>query len=62
MAKIKFDKDACIGCGACAAVCPDNWDLDGEKAKPKTLNPKTIGCNNDAADACPVNCISVSEK
>ena len=31
---IKHDINACIGCGACAAICPDNWEMDGGKAKP----------------------------
>lgn len=59
MVKITYKKEDCIGCGACAAVCPDNWELVGDKAKPKNLNPKEVGCNQDAADGCPVNCISV---
>lgn len=26
--KIKFDKEVCIGCGACTSVC-DNWVMEG---------------------------------
>ena len=61
MVKISYDKNACIGCGACAAICPDNWELKGDKAKPKTLAPKEVGCNQDAADGCPVSCIKVQK-
>ena len=32
--KIKI-KEECIGCGACQAMCPAVFELDGEKAKVK---------------------------
>ncbi|MBR9707697.1 MAG: ferredoxin, partial [Candidatus Diapherotrites archaeon] len=28
--KIDHDKPTCIGCGACAALHPDNWEMDAE--------------------------------
>ena len=31
---IKLDKEACIGCGACASLC-DNWVMEGDKARPR---------------------------
>ncbi|MFH1638346.1 MAG: ferredoxin [Candidatus Woesearchaeota archaeon] len=64
--KIKFDKEACIGCGACAAECPENWEMDDSgdtyKAKPKKLELKTeeeISKNKAAAEICPVQAIKV---
>ena len=27
MVKITQDIDACIGCGACAAICPKDWEF-----------------------------------
>jgi ferredoxin len=57
--KIVHDKKACIGCGACAAVCPDNWVVEGGKAKPKKTKVDDIGCNKEAADGCPVQCIKI---
>ena len=59
---IKHDINACIGCGACAAICPDNWEMEGGKSKPTKTNLEDVGCNEDAADACPVQCITVEEK
>jgi len=61
MVKIELDEDnPCIGCGACAAVCPDNWVLgDDGKAKPKKAEVKEIGCNQEAADSCPVGHIKI---
>jgi len=60
--KIEVDQGACIGCGACAAQC-DNFEIDSEgKAQPKKKEVKDIGCNQDAADACPVSCIKIIKK
>ncbi len=28
--KIKVNEDACIGCGACQAICPDVFELNDE--------------------------------
>lgn len=69
---IQKQKD-CIGCGTCVVLCPDFWEMDeGGKAKPKQgrRNEKTGDyefeiedskgvCNKDAAEACPVQIISI---
>lgn len=60
--KIEFNKEVCIGCGTCAAVCPDNWVMDGDKAKPLKTELKEVGCNKEAADACPVQAIRIAKK
>ncbi len=60
--KITQDHDACIGCGACVAICPDNWEMKDGKAVPKETEPDDAGCNQQAADSCPVNCIKVETK
>lgn len=57
--KIEFDKEKCIGCGACVATCEENWEMDGDKAKPKKTVLDDIGCNQAAADGCPVECIKI---
>ena len=64
MAKIKiiYDKEACIGCGSCEAVCPENWKLEGDKAIPKKLELNDVGCNQEAADSCPVSAIKIVKK
>jgi ferredoxin len=59
--KITQDVDACIGCGACTTVCPANWKMQGDKAKPVKTELDNIGCNQEAADVCPVQCIQVKE-
>ncbi len=62
MPKIIHDRDACVGCGACVSVCPDNWEMaeDG-KAKCKNTEVEEIGCNKQAAEICPAQCIKIEE-
>lgn len=58
--KVEIDVDACIGCGACTSC--DNFELgDDGKAKAKQAELDEIGCSQEAADACPVNCIKITE-
>ncbi len=60
MVKIIHEREKCIGCGACAAVCPVNWVMaDDGKSKCKSTSPKTAGCNKEAESSCPVQCIHV---
>lgn len=60
--KIIHERNKCIGCGACTAICPDNWMMakDG-KSKPKKIELTEIGCNQEAADSCPAECIHVKK-
>lgn len=62
--RIELNEEECIGCGACEAQCPDNWEMDTEKmkAKPKKRVVKEIGCNKDAAEVCPVDVIKIIKK
>ena len=54
---IKIDKEKCIGCGSCAAVCSQVFELtDDGKAKVKAQ--KKIPCVKEAIDICPVDAIS----
>ena len=58
--KIKFNKESCIGCGACTSVC-DNWVLEGDKAKPKKteISGNELKGNKEAKDICPVDAIKI---
>ena len=61
MFKISVDKEKCIGCGACVAVC-DNLEIkDDGKAHPKKIEVEKDGCNKEASDTCPVQAIEVKE-
>ena len=58
--KVSLDKKKCIGCGACAAICPDVFEMDGEKAKVKSAKTDKT-CAKEAVDSCPVSAIKVSK-
>jgi len=54
------DQDLCIGCGLCAATCPDVFELENDKSQVK-LTPAPEECQDDALIAekgCPVDAIS----
>jgi ferredoxin len=70
MSKIIHQRDKCIGCGTCVAVCPSFWHM-GDDGKASLKDAKDVGegkfelvvdnpgCNKDAASACPVQIITV---
>lgn len=59
--KFEVDKDACICCGACAAICEDVFEISDEGfavAKNKEITDEKI--KNDAISAmegCPTSAI-----
>jgi len=69
--KIILERDKCIGCGSCQAVCPKYWklsddgkaDLIGSKQSNKNheLEVEEAGCNQEAVEACPVQCIQIEK-
>jgi len=70
MPKIIHEREKCIGCGSCAALCPKFFEM-AEDGKSTLLGSKKnaegnyelqiedIECNQEAADTCPVQCISI---
>ena len=71
MDKIIFERFKCIGCGACAAVCPNNWKI-ADDGKSELIDSKLDsasgnyekeidkkGCNEEAESGCPVQCIHI---
>ncbi|MBN1792167.1 ferredoxin [Candidatus Woesearchaeota archaeon] len=59
--KLSVDAEACIGCGACAATCPDLFDIKetdkGHKAVAKKAETEDLEGAKNAAEVCPVNAI-----
>lgn len=59
--KMKVDKNACIGCGACVGTCDKVFGFDGNYAEvivdeiPKDLENDAM----DALEGCPVEAISL---
>lgn len=72
MAKVILERNLCIGCGACQAVCEKYWEMQND-GKTNLLGSKKAedekyelelpdtGCNQQAADSCPVQCIHVEK-
>ena len=70
--KVKVNRDACIGCGACAAICPDVFEIDDEGLS-KVVNSdvkdeniddvkdENIDDVKDAIDSCPTGAIEEDE-
>lgn len=62
MKKLLLDWDLCIGCGSCADICPEVFELKDEKAYVKGPG-KCDTCNcQEAIDICPVVAISWGEE
>ncbi len=58
--RVKVDKDKCIGCGSCPAVCPANFEMrDDGKAHVLKEEVAGLGCNQIAAEICPTDAIRV---
>ena len=56
---ITINKELCIGCGTCTALCPDSFKL-GDDGKAEVVNQGDVECAKNAAESCPVQAISIS--
>ena len=54
---VKVDKKKCIGCGACASICPEVFEMDKD-GKSKVKAQKNLPCVKEAIDNCPAQAIS----
>lgn len=54
---VKINRDACIGCGLCVAVCDEMFEIDDE-FKAVIKSKEKSDCLKEAITSCPVNAIS----
>lgn len=58
--KVKVNQDACIGCGACAAICEDVFEINDEglsEVKTNEISKDIEQEVRDVIDSCPTGAI-----
>jgi len=58
--KVSVDEEKCIGCGACAAICPDVFEMGNEGKSVVKEEETDKECAKDAAESCPVDAILIN--
>jgi len=72
MPKIIHQRKKCLGCGACAAVCPKFFEMDKKDGLAHLKNSKKvgddfelelgkIGCLKEAVEVCPIKIIKIKD-
>ncbi len=56
---IQVNQETCIGCGACAAICPQSFKMN-DSGKSEVESQENTDCANQASEACPVQAITIS--
>jgi len=68
--RIIHEREKCIGCGSCVALCPKFWEMgeDGKSTLKNSvkntegnyeLEAGEVDCNQEAADSCPVQIVQI---
>ena len=60
--KVTVDKNTCIGCGACAAIAPDVYEMTDDtkaQAKKAEISGDEEAKAKEGCDSCPVNAIKL---
>ncbi len=62
--KVVVDAETCVGCSTCEGICPEVFEMtDDDKATVKLdeIPSELEDACREAADACPVEAISIEE-
>lgn len=69
--KIILNKEKCIDCGSCVAVCPDLFEIGKdskthlkgvqENDQKEEVEVDNLGCGKEAVDICAVQAIEIKE-
>ena len=63
--KVKVNKDQCIGCGACAALAPNVFEIDDDGLSTvitEEVQEDDEESAKDAVDSCPTSAIEKVEE
>ena len=65
MNRFKVNEETCIGCGACAAICPEVFDINDNglaEVVVKEVDEKVLEDAIDAKEGCPTGAIVEAEE
>ena len=57
--KVRIDQDVCIGCGLCPELCPEAYEMEGDRAVVilESIPPELEDSARQAVEQCPVDAI-----
>lgn len=61
MEKVFVDKDLCIGCGSCVAICPDSFEFSDDGLA-QAIKEEVNDDVKSAAESCPTDAIKIEEE